>query len=152
MSDTTEVIDRQLEAYNRHDTEAFVGCYAVDAHLYGPDGEVIAAGHDALRAHYAPRFEDHPEVRATITNRIVVGSVVVDHELVTGVIQDGQPIHINAIARHVGVKLDIKDWETVGHKVPLLVNMQPAGCTSTILNGQKKQASPRQLLPRGTAS
>ncbi len=37
------------------------------------------------------------------------------------------PIHINAIARHIGVKLTIDDWETVGHKVPLLVNMQPAG-------------------------
>src|ERR1700748_3466832 len=37
------------------------------------------------------------------------------------------PIHINAIARHAGVKLDIKEWETIGHKVPLLVNMQPAG-------------------------
>ena len=37
------------------------------------------------------------------------------------------PIHINAIARHVGVKLSIEDWETVGYDVPLLVNMQPAG-------------------------
>jgi xylonate dehydratase len=37
------------------------------------------------------------------------------------------PIHINAIARHIGVKLSIKDWETVGYDVPLLVNMQPAG-------------------------
>ncbi len=37
------------------------------------------------------------------------------------------PIHINAIARHVGIKLDIEDWETVGYDVPLLVNMQPAG-------------------------
>ncbi len=37
------------------------------------------------------------------------------------------PIHINAIARHIGVKLDIKEWETRGHKVPLLVNLQPAG-------------------------
>ena len=37
------------------------------------------------------------------------------------------PIHINAIARHVGVKLSIKDWETIGYDVPLLVNMQPAG-------------------------
>jgi dihydroxy-acid dehydratase len=37
------------------------------------------------------------------------------------------PIHINAIARHIGVPLDIKDWETVGLDVPLLVNMQPAG-------------------------
>ncbi|HET7192278.1 MAG TPA: IlvD/Edd family dehydratase [Pseudolabrys sp.] len=37
------------------------------------------------------------------------------------------PIHINAIARHVGVKLTIEDWETIGYDVPLLVNMQPAG-------------------------
>jgi xylonate dehydratase len=37
------------------------------------------------------------------------------------------PVHINAIARHVGVKLSIEDWEKVGYDVPLLVNMQPAG-------------------------
>jgi dihydroxy-acid dehydratase len=37
------------------------------------------------------------------------------------------PIHINAIARHIGVKLSIEDWQTVGYDVPLLVNMQPAG-------------------------
>jgi dihydroxy-acid dehydratase len=37
------------------------------------------------------------------------------------------PIHINAIARHVGVELAIEDWEKVGYDVPLLVNMQPAG-------------------------
>ena len=37
------------------------------------------------------------------------------------------PIHINAIARHIGVKLSIDDWEKVGYDVPLMVNMQPAG-------------------------
>jgi len=37
------------------------------------------------------------------------------------------PIHLNAIARHVGVPLVIEDWEKVGYDVPLLVNMQPAG-------------------------
>jgi len=37
------------------------------------------------------------------------------------------PIHINAIARHIGVKLTIEDWEKVGYDVPLMVNMQPAG-------------------------
>jgi dihydroxy-acid dehydratase len=37
------------------------------------------------------------------------------------------PIHINAIARHIGVPLAIKDWETLGYDVPLIVNMQPAG-------------------------
>ncbi len=37
------------------------------------------------------------------------------------------PIHLNAIARHVGVPLVVDDWEKVGYDVPLLVNMQPAG-------------------------
>jgi len=37
------------------------------------------------------------------------------------------PIHLSAIARHIGVDLPLKDWETVGHHVPLLVNLQPAG-------------------------
>ena len=37
------------------------------------------------------------------------------------------PIHVNAIARHVGVELTIEDWEKVGYDVPLMVNMQPAG-------------------------
>ena len=37
------------------------------------------------------------------------------------------PIHINAIARHVGVKISIEDWEKIGYDIPLLVDMQPAG-------------------------
>jgi dihydroxy-acid dehydratase len=37
------------------------------------------------------------------------------------------PIHINAIARHIGVPLAVEDWQKVGHKVPLIVNLQPAG-------------------------
>jgi dihydroxy-acid dehydratase len=37
------------------------------------------------------------------------------------------PIHLIALARHVGVRLDIDDWEKIGYDVPLLVNMQPAG-------------------------
>lgn len=37
------------------------------------------------------------------------------------------PIHVNAIARHVGVELTVDDWEKIGYDVPLLVNIQPAG-------------------------
>ncbi|MDG1897961.1 MAG: dihydroxy-acid dehydratase family protein [Fuerstiella sp.] len=37
------------------------------------------------------------------------------------------PPHLAAIARHVGVELDIKDWENIGYDIPLLVNCQPAG-------------------------
>jgi dihydroxy-acid dehydratase len=37
------------------------------------------------------------------------------------------PIHLAAVARHMGIDLDIRDWQEHGHKVPLLVNLQPAG-------------------------
>ncbi|GLI96842.1 IlvD/Edd family dehydratase [Sphingobium sp. BS19] len=37
------------------------------------------------------------------------------------------PIHLAAIARHMGTDLALQDWQTHGHKVPLLVNLQPAG-------------------------
>ena len=37
------------------------------------------------------------------------------------------PVHLNAIARHLGVPLDNDDWQKHGHQMPLLVNMQPAG-------------------------
>ncbi|HLN04468.1 MAG TPA: IlvD/Edd family dehydratase [Bryobacteraceae bacterium] len=37
------------------------------------------------------------------------------------------PPHLIAIARHAGVSLDVNDWETIGHDLPLLANIQPAG-------------------------
>ena len=37
------------------------------------------------------------------------------------------PIHINAIARHIGVEVNNDDWEKIGYDLPLLVNLQPAG-------------------------
>ncbi|AAV95664.1 dihydroxy-acid dehydratase family protein [Ruegeria pomeroyi] len=37
------------------------------------------------------------------------------------------PPHLQAVARHIGVELNVKDWETIGFDVPLMVNMQPAG-------------------------
>src|SRR6516165_5525890 len=49
------------------------------------------------------------------------------------------PIHINAIARHVGISLTIDDWEAIGYDVPLLVNMQPAGGAQRADQGQAYQ-------------
>lgn len=37
------------------------------------------------------------------------------------------PPHLQAIARHAGIDLNVKDWETIGFEIPLLLNMQPAG-------------------------
>ena len=37
------------------------------------------------------------------------------------------PIHLNALARHIGVPLTLDDWQQFGRDIPLLVNLQPAG-------------------------
>jgi dihydroxy-acid dehydratase len=57
--------------------------------------------------------------RAAFENAIVINSAIGG--------STNAPIHLNAIARHLGVKLDNDDWQSVGHKIPLLVNLQPAG-------------------------
>ena len=57
--------------------------------------------------------------REAFENAIVVNSAIGG--------STNAPPHLQAVARHIGVELNVKDWETVGFDVPLLVNMQPAG-------------------------
>ncbi|RUX04119.1 MAG: dihydroxy-acid dehydratase [Mesorhizobium sp.] len=57
--------------------------------------------------------------RAAFENAIVVNSAIGG--------STNAPIHLNAIARHLGVPLDNDDWQKVGLKVPLIVNLQPSG-------------------------
>jgi dihydroxy-acid dehydratase len=57
--------------------------------------------------------------RAAFENAIVVNSAIGG--------STNAPIHLNAIARHIGVELNNDDWQEIGLNVPLLVNMQPAG-------------------------
>ena len=60
-----------------------------------------------------------------IMTREAFENVIVANSAIGG--STNAPIHINAIARHIGVPLDNDDWERIGYEVPLLVNMQPAG-------------------------
>src|ERR1700752_3719709 len=57
--------------------------------------------------------------REAFENAIVVNSAIGG--------STNAPTHIIAIARHIGVELNLKDWETIGHEIPLIVNCQPAG-------------------------
>jgi dihydroxy-acid dehydratase len=57
--------------------------------------------------------------RKAFENAIVVNSAIGG--------STNAPIHINALARHSGVELSIADWQRIGQRVPLLVNLQPAG-------------------------
>ena len=60
-----------------------------------------------------------------IMTREAFENVIVANSAIGG--STNAPIHINAIARHIGVELTCDDWERIGFDVPLLVNMQPAG-------------------------
>ena len=68
-------------------------------------------------------FEDLTPLK--IMTRAAFENAIVTNSAIGG--STNAPIHINAIAQHAGVDLDINDWQSVGHDVPLLVNMQPAG-------------------------
>ena len=57
--------------------------------------------------------------REAFENAIVVNSAIGG--------STNAPIHLNAIARHLGVSLDNQDWQDIGHKIPMLVNLQPVG-------------------------
>ena len=60
-----------------------------------------------------------------IMTREAFENVIVVNSAIGG--STNAPIHFNAIARHVGVKLNNDDWEKIGYDIPLLVNLQPAG-------------------------
>ncbi len=57
--------------------------------------------------------------RAAFENAIVINSAIGG--------STNAPIHLNAIARHLDIPLNNDDWQAIGHDVPLLVNLQPAG-------------------------
>jgi dihydroxy-acid dehydratase len=60
-----------------------------------------------------------------IMTREAFENVIVANTAIGG--STNAPVHINAIAKHMGVKLDVADWEKHGFDIPLLVNLQPAG-------------------------
>jgi dihydroxy-acid dehydratase len=95
------------------------GCAAIPA-PYRERGQI--AYETGVRAVEIVRADLKPSdilTRAAFENAIVACSAIGG--------STNAPIHLNAIARHVGVELAIDDWEKVGYDVPLLVNIQPAG-------------------------
>ncbi len=95
------------------------GCAAIPA-PYRERGQI--AYQTGVRAVEIVREDLKPSdilTRAAFENAIVACSAIGG--------STNAPIHLIAIARHIGVELAIEDWETIGYDVPLLVNMQPAG-------------------------
>jgi dihydroxy-acid dehydratase len=95
------------------------GCAAIPA-PYGDRAKMAyATGQRAVRLVEEDLTPDRILTREAFENAIVVNSAI-------GGSSNCVP-HLIAIARHAGVPLQIEDWERVGHHIPLLANIQPAG-------------------------
>jgi uncharacterized protein (TIGR02246 family) len=75
-----DVVQRQLDAYNAQDLEAFLATYAPDCKICDLNGAVTQNGHADIRARYSAMFAQFPENQARLVNRIAYGDVVIDHE------------------------------------------------------------------------
>jgi hypothetical protein len=103
-----ELVQRQLDAYNAHDLDAFCATYSADVVIIRlPDQEPAIRGRDALRQFYAANRFNRPALHAQIVNRIVLGNKVIDHERVEGL--DDSPREVVAVYE-VDADLIIRVW------------------------------------------
>jgi uncharacterized protein (TIGR02246 family) len=82
VSASAELIQKQLDAYNNQNIEAFLACYAEDAVLAGMNGDVTHRGLAAIRKRHEDLFYEFPKNHARLVNRIDLGTTVIDHEQV----------------------------------------------------------------------
>jgi len=82
MYSPEQLIQRQLDAYNAKDVQAWLQTYHPQAEQFQLHGERLARGHDELRSRIMVRFQE-PDLHAKLLSRLVMGHVVVDHERIT---------------------------------------------------------------------
>ena len=73
---------RQLNAYNQRDIDAFVEPYAEDVEVYDFPNKLLFRGRETMRREYAGMFKNTPDLHCELKNRIVQGNMVIDHERV----------------------------------------------------------------------
>lgn len=77
-----DLAQRQLNAYNLRNIDAFLEPYADDVEIYTFPDKLQAKGKEAMRNMYTPMFENTPNLHCELVNRIVQGNSVIDHERV----------------------------------------------------------------------
>jgi len=77
-----DLVQAQLEAYNAQDLDAYCGFFAADVVVSDLNGAVSTQGIEAYRAKYAGVFQQFPQNKVELLNRIAVGATVIDHEKV----------------------------------------------------------------------
>lgn len=95
------------------------GCSAIPAPFRERMAMAYRTGKRAVEIVYEDLKPSDILTRKAFENAIVVNSAIGG--------STNAPPHLQAVARHAGVDLNVRDWQSIGFDVPLLVNMQPAG-------------------------
>ncbi len=91
-----DLVQKQVDAYNAHDLDAFVACYGKDIEFRTLDGNVNPEkGSAALRKGYADLFKRFPELKVKVLKRIRQGAFVIDQQQAEGM--GPVPITVTAI-------------------------------------------------------
>jgi hypothetical protein len=88
LANIARPVQRQLDAYNAKDIDAFMECWADNCRYYEFPTRLLAEGATAIRERHIARFKE-PNLFGKLVNRIVVGNVVIDHEIVTRTFPEG---------------------------------------------------------------
>jgi hypothetical protein len=98
MTRTTSecVVQRQLDAYNARDIEALMTTYSEGIEMFEHPSKLLASGAAQVRERQTARLSE-PNLQATLVNRMVMGNVVIDQEVVTRTFPEG-PGRIDLIA------------------------------------------------------
>jgi hypothetical protein len=119
----SDPVQAQLDAYNAHDVEAFVACYAADVRMYDAAGALMVDGRDAARARYAKLFAASPALRAEVTQRTRIGTAdhwyVVDTERVSGRNEPGSPSRFEVLVLYAGCAAQIREVRFLTPRMPL---------------------------------
>ncbi len=96
-STPTAVVDRQVDAYNAGDPDAFAACYGENAVVASlGDGERLAEGREGIRQQWGQLFEANPDLHCEVTDELAIGEFVACRERVTGM---GDPVEALAVYR-----------------------------------------------------
>jgi hypothetical protein len=87
-ADPASVVQRQLDAYNARDVDGILATYAEDAQQFEHPSKLLASGAAELRERFTTRFSE-PNLHARLLSRVVMDTIVIDHEEVTRTFPDG---------------------------------------------------------------
>ena len=109
------VVQAQLDAYNARDLEALLDSYADDAEMFEHPAKPLAKGVEQLRQRFTARFAE-PNLHAKLIHRLVMGTMVVDQELVTRTFPEGPGTLELIMIYEVQHGLISRAWSIVGAK------------------------------------